>query len=403
VSETIVLAYSGGLDTSVALRWLAEEYGAEVVALLVDVGQGVDREAVTARALHAGAAEVVVADAREEFAREFVLPVLQAGALYEGRYPLVSALSRPLIARHLVSVAREHGATAVAHGCTGKGNDQVRFETAVAALAPDLAVLAPVRDWGMTREQEIAYAERHDIEVPVKRGAAYSIDQNLWGRSIEAGPLEDPWTAPPEEAYALTLSPERAFHAPQEVEIQFEAGVPVAVDGEELGLVELVGRAAALAGAHGVGRIDMIENRLVGIKSREVYETPAAALLLTAYAGVEELVCDRDLAHMRAELAARYATLVYNGLWFSPLRSALDAFMAQTSAAVTGTARVKLYRGSCAITGRRADGALYDHGLATYEQGDVFQHGAAAGFIHIWSLPSKTWAAAGRDREAAPA
>jgi argininosuccinate synthase len=279
----------------------------------------------------------------------------------------------------------------------------VRFETAVAALAPDLAVLAPVRDWGMTREQEIAYAERHGIEVPVKRGAAYSIDQNLWGRSIEAGPLEDPWTAPPEEAYALTLSPERAFHAPQEVEIEFEAGVPVAVDGEELGLVELIGRAAALAGAHGIGRIDMIENRLVGIKSREVYETPAAALLLTAYAGVEELVCDRDLAHMKAELAARYATLVYNGLWFSPLRSALDAFMAQTSAAVTGTARVKLYRGSCAIAGRRADSALYDHGLATYEQGDSFQHGAAAGFIHIWSLPSKTWSAAERAREAAPA
>ena len=398
-----MLAYSGGLDTSVALRWLAEEYGAQVIALLVDVGQGVDREAVTERALAAGATDVVVADAREEFAREFVLPVLQAGALYEGRYPLVSALSRPLIAKHLVAVAAEHGASAVAHGCTGKGNDQVRFETAVAALAPALAVLAPVRDWGMTREQEIAYAAQHGIEVPVKSGAAYSVDQNLWGRSIEAGPLEDPWVAPPEEAYALTLSPERAFHASQEVEVQFEAGVPVAVDGEELGLVELIARAAALAGAHGVGRIDMIENRLVGIKSREVYETPAAALLLTAYAGVEELVCDRDLAHMKAELAARYATLVYNGLWFSPLRGALDAFMAQTSAAVTGTARVKLYRGSCQIAGRRADAALYDHGLATYEQGDSFQHGAAAGFIHIWSLPSKTWSAAERARETAPA
>ena len=240
-----MLAYSGGLDTSVALRWLAEEYGAEVVALLVDVGQGIDREAVTRRAMAAGAADVVIADAREEFAHEFVLPILQAGALYEGRYPLVSALSRPLIARHLVAVAREVGATAVAHGCTGKGNDQVRFETAVAALAPDLAVLAPVRDWGMTREQEIAYAERHGIEVPVKSGAAYSIDQNLWGRSIEAGPLEDPWTAPPEAAYALTLAPERAFHAAQEVEITFEAGVPVAVDGEEMGLVELIARAAA--------------------------------------------------------------------------------------------------------------------------------------------------------------
>src|SRR5690242_1495913 len=394
MKDTIILAYSGGLDTSVALRWLADEYDADVVALLADVGQGIDAEAVAERAFAAGAADVEIVDARDEFAHEFVLPVLQASALYEGRYPLVSALSRPLIARHLVAVAREAGATAVAHGCTGKGNDQVRFETAVAALAPDLAVLAPVRDWGMTREQEIAYAERHGIEVPVKRGAACSIDQNLWGRSIEAGPLEDPWVAPPEEAYALTLSPERAFHASQEVEIQFEAGVPVAVDGEELGLVELIARAAALAGAHGVGRIDMIENRLVGIKSREVYETPAAALLLTAYAGVEELVCDRDLAHMKAELAARYATLVYNGLWFSPLRAAMAAFMDTAAGAVTGSDRVSVSRGSCAVIGRKAGPSLYDHGLATYEQGDSFQHGAAAGFIHVWSLPTKTWAAA---------
>ena len=333
-----------------------------------------------------------------------MLPILQAGALYEGRYPLVSALSRPLIARHLVAVAREVGATAVAHGCTGKGNDQVRFETAVAALAPDLAVLAPVRDWGMTREQEIAYAERHGIEVPVKSGAAYSIDQNLWGRSIEAGPLEDPWTAPPEEAYALTLAPERAFHAPQEVEITLRGRRARGRRRRGAG-PRRADRAGPrrVAGAHGVGRIDMIENRLVGIKSREVYETPAAALLLTAFAGVEELVCDRDLAHMKAELAARYATLVYNGLWYSPLRAALDAFMNETSAAVTGTARVKLYRGSCAIVGRRADSALYDHGLATYEHGDSFQHGAAAGFIHIWSLPTKTWAAAGRSRETTPA
>src|SRR6478672_3061021 len=401
--EKIVLAYSGGLDTSVALRWLADEYRAEVVALLVDVGQPIDIEAVRVRAAQAGAGEVVVIDARREFAERFVLPTLQAGALYEGEYPLVSALSRPLISEKMVEVARQTGADAVAHGCTGKGNDQVRFETAVAALAPDLAMLAPVRDWGMTREQEIAYAHEHGIEVPVRSGAAYSIDHNLWGRSIEAGPLEDPWLEPPEEAYALTMAPERAFSAPHEVEVEFEAGVPVAIDGERLGLVDLIARAAALAGAHGVGRIDMIENRLVGIKSREVYETPAAALLMTAYAGVEELVCDRDLAHMKAELAARYATLVYNGLWFSPLRLALDAFMAQTSAGVTGTARVKLYRGSCAITGRRAESALYDHGLATYEHGDSFQHGAAAGFIHIWSLPTKTWAAADRSREAAPA
>jgi argininosuccinate synthase len=408
VAEKIVLAYSGGLDTSVALRWLADEYGADVVALLVDVGQGIDAEQVERRARAAGASDVVIADARDEFAAAFVLPVLQAGALYEGRYPLVSALSRPLIARWLVRVAREHGATAVAHGCTGKGNDQVRFETAVAALAPDLAVLAPVRDWGMTREQEIAYAHEHGIEVPVRSGAASSIDHNLWGRSIEAGPLEDPWREPPEEAFALTMAPELAFAAPHEVEVEFEAGVPVAIDGERLGLVDLIARAAALAGAHGVGRIDMVENRLVGIKSREVYETPAAALLMAAYVGVEELVCERDLAHAKAELGGRYATLVYNGLWFSPLRAALAAFMDTAAAAVTGTARVRLYRGSCTVIGRKAGSSLYDHGLATYEQGDSFQHGAAAGFIHVWSLPTKTWAAAtteaaGSARDAAPA
>ena len=398
-----MLAYSGGLDTSVALRWLAEEYGAEVVALLVDVGQGVERETVTRRAMAAGAADVVIADAREEFAREFVLPILQAGALYEGRYPLVSALSRPLIARHLVAVAREAGATAVAHGCTGKGNDQVRFETAVAALAPDLAVLAPVRDWGMTREQEIAYAEQHGIEVPVKRGAAYSIDQNLWGRSIEAGPLEDPWTAPPEEAYALTLAPERAFHAPQEVEITFEAGVPVAVDGEELGLVELIGRAAALAGAHGVGRIDMIENRLVGIKSREVYETPAAALLLTAFAGVEELVCDRDLAHMKAELAARYATLVYNGLWFSPAspraRRVHGRDVRRRDGHGAGQALPRLVRD------RRPAGRVgalrpWPRDVRAWRQ--LPARSGRRVHPHLVA-PAKTWAAAGRSRETAPA
>ena len=394
MKDTIVLAYSGGLDTSVALRWLADEYSADVVALLVDVGQGIDTEQTTARALQAGAAEVVIVDARAEFAAEYVLPILQAGALYEGRYPLVSALSRPLIAKHLVAVAAEHGASAVAHGCTGKGNDQVRFETAVAALAPELAVLAPVRDWGMTREQEIAYAAQHGIEVPVKSGAAYSVDQNLWGRSIEAGPLEDPWAAPPDAAFALTMTAEKALAAPQVVEIAFEQGVPAAIDGEALPLPALIGRAAAIAGAHGVGRLDMIENRLVGIKSREIYEVPAAALLLAAYAGVEELVAERDLAHTKQQLALQYATLVYNGLWFSPLRAALQAFMAQTTGAVTGVARVKLYRGGCTVIGRKAEASLYDHSLATYEEGDAFQHGAAAGFIHVWSLSTKTWAAA---------
>jgi argininosuccinate synthase len=395
VKDTIVLAYSGGLDTSVALRWLADEYHADVIAVLVDVGQGIDSEKVAQRALHSGAADVVVVDAREEFASEYVLPILQAGALYENRYPLVSALSRPLISKHLVAVARERGATAVAHGCTGKGNDQVRFEAAVAALAPDLAVLAPVRDWGMTREQEISYAEQHGIEVPVKSGAAYSVDANLWGRSIEAGPLEDPWVAPPEEAFALTIAAERALAAPQEVEVTFQHGVPVAIDGEPLDLVPLIARAGAIAGAHGVGRLDTIENRLVGIKSREIYEVPAATLLLAAYKGVEELVCERDLSHTKQQLALQYATLVYNGLWYSPLRAALQAFMSETTVPVSGTARVKLYRGGCQVVGRTAEASLYDHGLATYEEGDRFEHGAAAGFIHVWSLPTKTWAAAG--------
>jgi argininosuccinate synthase len=403
MSDTIVLAYSGGLDTSVALRWLSAEYGADVVALLVDVGQGIEQDEVRRRALSAGAAEVVVVDAREEFAAEFVLPILQAGALYEGRYPLVSALSRPLIARHLVAAARERGAHAVAHGCTGKGNDQVRFETAVAALAPELAVLAPVRDWGMTREEELAYAAAHGIEVPVRSGAAYSIDHNLWGRSIEGAGLEDPWAAPPEEAFALTMSPQRALAAPQLVEVAFERGVPVAVDGEALALVPLIARAAALGGVHGVGRIDMIENRLVGIKSREVYEVPAAAVLMTAYAAVEELVADRELAHCKAGLAGRYARLVYDGLWFSPLREALAAFVAAASDAVTGEARLRLYRGSCAAVGRRAQRSQYDHGLATYEHGDRFEHGAAAGFIQLWSLPTRTRAASAQARDEVPA
>jgi argininosuccinate synthase len=391
--EKIVLAYSGGLDTSVALRWLADEYRAEVIALLVDVGQPIDIDAVRMRASQAGAGDVVVIDARREFAERYCLPTLQAGALYEGQYPLVSALSRPLIAEKMVEVARATGADAVAHGCTGKGNDQVRFEAAVAALAPDLAVLAPVRDWGMTREQEIAYADRHGIEVPVKSGAAYSIDANLWGRSIECGPLEDPWVAPPEAPFLLTADPTTAPDEPQEVVIGFEQGVPVSIDGEELPLDELILKASAIAGAHGIGRIDVIENRLVGIKSREVYEAPAAALLYAAHGALESLTVERDLQHLKAELAHRYASLVYNGLWFSPTKAALDAFVATAQPVVTGEVRVRLYKGHAQVVGRRAPVSLYDHGLATYEEGDAFQHGAAAGFIHIWSLPTKTWAA----------
>jgi argininosuccinate synthase len=393
LTDKIVLAYSGGLDTSVAVRWLADNHKADIIPLLVDVGQEFDRDLVFARARKAGASDVVIVDAKEEFAKEYVLPALQAGALYEGRYPLATALARPLIAKHLVEVAKQHGASAVAHGCTGKGNDQVRFETGVAGLAPDLLVHAPVRDWGMTREQEIVYANEHGIEVPVKSGAAYSFDENLWGVAIEAGPLEDPWVAPTEDPFSMTVAPSPDKEA-EEVVVTFESGVPVAIDNQRLDLVPLIAKATEIAGAHGVGRIDMIENRLVGIKSREVYEAPAAALLMTAYRGVEELVSDRDVFHAKLELALKYAEIIYYGLWFSPLREAITAFMDTTAAVVTGEARVRLHQGSCTVVGRRAPASLYDHGLATYESGDIFPHTDAAGFIHLWSLPSKTWSRA---------
>jgi len=386
------------------VAWLRETHGFEVVTCTGDLGSVRDLEQIQKKAIASGARKAIVQDARDIFVRFFVWPALQAGALYEERYPLATALGRPLLAKLLVDAAREENARFVAHGCTGKGNDQVRFDLAVGALAPDLKVIAPMRGgMNMTRDEEIEYARERGIPVEATKKSPYSIDENLWGRSIEAGVLEDPWGAPPRDVFQWTVDPDEAPAKFREVVITFREGLPISLDGDELDGVELVERLNKLGGKYGVGRIDQIENRLVGIKSREVYETPAAALLIAAYAGVEELVCDRDLGHMKAELAARYATLVYNGLWCSPLRAALDAFMAQTSAAVTGTARVKLYRGSCAIVGRRADSALYDHGLATYEQGDSFQHGAAAGFIHIWSLPSKTWAAAGRSRETTPA
>ena len=398
-----MLAYSGGLDTSVALRWLAEEYGAEVVALLVDVGQGVDREAVTGARWPPAPPTSSSPTPATEFAREFVLPVLQAGALYEGRYPLVSALSRPLIARHLVAVAREAGATAVAHGCTGKGNDQVRFETAVAALAPDLAVLAPVRDWGMTREQEIAYAERHGIEVPVKRGAAYSIDQNLWGRSIEAGPLEDPWVAPPEEAYALTLSPERAFHAPQEVEITVRGG-------------RARGRRRRGAGPGRADRPGRRARRCARRRPDRHDREPARRDQVAR--GVRDARRGAPPRRLRRRRGARLRPRP--GPHEGRARGALRDARLQRSLVLAASRRARRVHGAdirrrdgdgagealprlVPIVGRRADVALYDHGLATYEQGDSFQHGAAAGFIHIWSLPSKTWAAAERSRETAPA
>ena len=386
-----VLAYSGGLDTSVAIGWLKDKYGYDVVALAVDVGQGVAADALRERGHACGAVETIVVDAREQFARDFVLPALRANALYQGRYPLVSALSRPLIVRHLVRVARERDAVAVAHGCTGKGNDQVRFEVSTAALAPDLVSIAPVRDAGLSREAAIAYAEERGIPIPVTRSSPFSIDENLWGRAIEAGVLEDPWAAPPTEAYALTRSIEDAPTDPEEIVIAFESGVPVSIDGAAAPLHNLIGAVAAKAGTHGVGRLDMIEDRLVGIKSREVYEIPAAATLIPAHRDLEDLVLERGLAAFKRTLEQTYAELVYDGLWYSPLRRALDAFIAESQRPVTGEVRVRLHKGTATPVGRRSPAALYRHDLATYDAADRFDHAAAAGFVKLWGLPLEVW------------
>jgi argininosuccinate synthase len=387
----VVLAYSGGLDTSVAVRWLGEEMGMEVIALAADVGQGGDFEGLRQRALAAGAVEAVVVDAREEFARDFVAPALRANARYEGKYPLVSALSRPLIVRHLVAAAREHGADAVAHGCTGKGNDQVRFEVSTRALAPDLQTVAPVRGWGLTREQSIEYAERFAIPVTVSRASPYSIDQNLWGRTIECGVLEDPWAQPPEEVFELTTP---TAERPVEMVLGFEEGLPATIDGRRLPLHELIGEVTRVVGSYGWGRVDMVENRRVGIKSREVYECPGALALLMAHADLEDLTLERDLAHEKARLEPRWAELVYDGLWYSPLKAALDAFVSESQRRVTGEVRLRCeVPGRCFVAGRRSAVGLYDYELATYEAADAFHHDDAAGFVRLWGLGVETWAA----------
>jgi argininosuccinate synthase len=387
----VVLAYSGGLDTSVAVRWLGEEMGMEVIALAADVGQGGDFEGLRQRALAAGAVEAVVVDAREEFARDFVAPALRANARYEGKYPLVSALSRPLIVRHLVAAAREHGADAVAHGCTGKGNDQVRFEVSTRALAPDLQTVAPVRGWGLTREQSIEYAERFAIPVTVTRTSPYSIDQNLWGRTIECGVLEDPWAQPPEEVFELTTP--TAEHSVEMV-LGFEDGLPTTIDGRRMPLHELIGEVTRVVGSYGWGRVDMVENRRVGIKSREVYECPGALALLMAHADLEDLTLERDLAHEKARLEPRWAELVYDGLWYSPLKEALDAFVSESQRRVAGEVRLRCeVPGRCFVAGRRSAVGLYDYELATYEAADAFHHEDAAGFVRLWGLGVETWAA----------
>jgi argininosuccinate synthase len=391
VTKRVALAYSGGLDTSVAVAWLRLEQGYEVVAVIVDVGQDADFEALRKRALAAGAVEVVVADAREELLADIAMPSLAANALYEGRYPLVSALSRPVIVRHLVSAARQHGATAVAHGATGKGNDQVRFEVGTRALAPDLETLAPVRVWGMSREQTIDYAAKHDIAVTVSKDRIYSIDANLWGRAIECGVLEDPWEAPPEDVFALTVP---VATEPVEVTIGFDQGVPVALDGVELGLVELVEKLGSVAGSEGFGRIDIVEGRRVGIKSREVYECPAALALIMAHADLEGLTLEHDVAHEKARLEPRFAELVYDGMWFSPLRQAMSAFMASTQRYVTGEVRIRFSPGGgAAVVGRRSPVGLYVYDLATYDAADAFKHEDAEGFVRLFGLGIQTWAA----------
>ncbi len=399
--RTVALAYSGGLDTSVAARWLAEERGLRVVAVAVDVGQELDREALEARAAAAGA-ELVVVDAREEFVREYCWPALQANALYEGKYPLVSSLARPLIAAKVIEVAREAGAEVVAHGCTGKGNDQVRFETTFAALAPDLEVMAPVRESTMSRDEARARAAAWGIPITAV-AKTFSVDENLWGRTVECGPLEDPWAEPPAEAFFLTVDPRSAPDRPDEVAVAFEAGEPVALDGRGLDPADLVAELTRIGGRHGFGRVDMIENRLVGIKSRELYEVPGALALIAAHRDLEDLTVERDLAHEKAAVERRWAELAYYGMWHSPLHASLRTFVASTQHGVTGEVRLRFFKGSCTVTGRRSPAALYDLSLATYEAGgDRFDHRHAEGFVRLWSLPVRTWAARQGRLDAAP-
>ncbi|GIF70472.1 argininosuccinate synthase [Asanoa ishikariensis] len=393
MTERVVLAYSGGLDTSVAIPYLAEKTGAEVIAVAVDVGQGgEDMAVIRQRAIDCGAVESEVIDARDEFAADYCLPAIRANALYMDRYPLVSALSRPLIVKHLVAAARKHGGTIVSHGCTGKGNDQVRFEVGLGALAPELKVVAPARDFAWTRDKAIAYAEEKGLPIDVSAKSPYSIDQNLWGRAVETGFLEDIWNGPIEDVYSYTANPAEPRDA-DEVVITFDAGVPVAIDGETVTPFQAVAELNRRAGAQGIGRLDMVEDRLVGIKSREVYEAPGAIALITAHQELEAVTVERDVARFKKSVDQRWAELAYDGLWFSPLKASLDAFIDDTQKYVSGEVRLTLHAGRAVVTGRRSESSLYDFGMATYDTGDTFDQSLAKGFVQLWGLPSRMAAA----------
>jgi argininosuccinate synthase len=388
----VVLAYSGGVDTSVCIPYLKQEWGvAEVITLAADLGQGDELEPIKQKALQSGASESLVIDAQESFVKDYAFAAIQANALYENRYPLSTALARPLIAKLLVEAAEKYGADAVAHGCTGKGNDQVRFDVSIAALNPNLKVLAPAREWGMSREETIAYGERFGIPTPVKKSSPYSIDRNLLGRSIEAGSLEDPRTEPLEEIYLMTKAIADTPDTPEYVEISFEQGIPTQLNGEAITPVELIAQLNQIAGNHGVGRIDMVENRLVGIKSREIYETPALLVLIQAHRDLESLTLTADVTHYKRGIEETYSQIIYNGLWYSPLKGALDAFVQKTQERVSGTVRLKFFKGNATIVGRWSDNSLYTPDLATYGADDQFDHKAAEGFIYVWGLPTRIW------------
>ena len=392
MAEKVVLAYSGGVDTSVAIKWLQEKYDLEVIAFSVDVGNEPDFTGIREKALKLGAVKAIVADAREAFVDEFVFPALKANALYQGQYPLATALARPLMARLLVETALKEKAKSVAHGCTGKGNDQVRFDVSVAGLAPDLKILAPARDWDMTRDETIDYAKKYNIPLPVTAESPYSIDQNLWGRSIECGVMEDPWAEPPEDAFIWVKPVENTPDKPEYIEIGFEKGIPVALNGKKLDGLTLIQQANDLAGKHGIGRIDHIEDRVTGIKSREVYEAPAALLLIRAHQALESLTLSKEQLRFKQIVSSEYSDLVYNGLWFTGFREDLAAYIESSQRFVTGTVRVKLHKGSATVVGRKSPYSLYRHDLATYDKGDVFDQSAAVGFIHLWGLPARTQA-----------